>query len=254
MKLTVRGCSGGIGPGRRTLSLQVGEDVLVDAGSGVGDLGLDEMAAIRHVFLTHCHLDHTGFLPLLADAAAHTRPGSLEVHALPQTRDALMQHLFNGVLWPDYTRLPDPAAPYIRFSEIHPGETCQLGALRVTPLPACHSVPAVGYRLQSADGSLVCSGDTTLCDEFWQALDALPDLVHLLIECTFRDGHEAAAQRSGHMTPRLLAEGMSRLKRIPQLHIMHMESGAEDETFREVVALAGAARLNLLRSGDVLIF
>ena len=47
MKLRVLGCSGGIG-GReqRTTSLLVDHDILIDCGTGVGDLPLDELARI----------------------------------------------------------------------------------------------------------------------------------------------------------------------------------------------------------------
>ncbi|MCG6872632.1 MAG: MBL fold metallo-hydrolase, partial [Gammaproteobacteria bacterium] len=67
MKLRVLGCSGGVGPGLRTTSFLVDEDILIDAGSGVGDLTQAEQEAIRHIFITHTHMDHCAFLPLLAD-------------------------------------------------------------------------------------------------------------------------------------------------------------------------------------------
>jgi phosphoribosyl 1,2-cyclic phosphodiesterase len=37
--------------------------ILIDAGTGVGDLTLDEMQAVDDVFLTHSHLDHIAALP-----------------------------------------------------------------------------------------------------------------------------------------------------------------------------------------------
>ena len=54
MRLRVLGCSGGIG-GRhlRTTSFLVDGDVLIDAGSGVGDLSLAELTHIDHVLVTH---------------------------------------------------------------------------------------------------------------------------------------------------------------------------------------------------------
>jgi len=35
MKLTILGCSGGIGSGRHTTCFKVDDDVLIDAGSGI---------------------------------------------------------------------------------------------------------------------------------------------------------------------------------------------------------------------------
>lgn len=90
MKLRVLGCSGGIG-GRhlRTTSFLVDHDILLDAGSGVAELSVGELAAIDHVFLTHAHLDHVLALPLMIDAVADRRSQPLVVHALPEVIAAL---------------------------------------------------------------------------------------------------------------------------------------------------------------------
>ena len=62
MGIRILGCSGGIGAGSRTSAMLVDDDVLIDAGTGIGDLGLDDLDGIRHVFLTHAHLDHIACL------------------------------------------------------------------------------------------------------------------------------------------------------------------------------------------------
>ena len=43
----------------------IDDDVLIDAGTGIGDLELSDLDSIRHVFLTHAHLDHIAGLPML---------------------------------------------------------------------------------------------------------------------------------------------------------------------------------------------
>ena len=67
MRIRTLGCSGGIGAGSRTSSLLIDNDVLIDAGTGIGDLSLEDLDSIRHVFLTHSHLDHVAGLPMLVD-------------------------------------------------------------------------------------------------------------------------------------------------------------------------------------------
>ena len=54
----------------RTTSLLVDHDILIDAGTGLSDLPLDELAAIDHVFITHSHLDHIAALPLMVDSVS----------------------------------------------------------------------------------------------------------------------------------------------------------------------------------------
>ena len=73
MKVRVLGCSGAIARECRTTSFLLDADILVDAGTGVGDLTLDEMVGIDHVLLTHSHLDHIAALPLMLDAIAARR-------------------------------------------------------------------------------------------------------------------------------------------------------------------------------------
>jgi len=73
----------------RTTSFLINDSVLIDAGTGVGDLALEEMSAIDHVFLTHSHLDHIAALPLMLDAVASQRKSPLTLHALDETLRAL---------------------------------------------------------------------------------------------------------------------------------------------------------------------
>lgn len=254
MKLEILGCSGGVGGERRTMALLLDQHVLIDAGSGVGDLSLARMATIDRIFLSHSHLDHVAFLPLLCDATLDLRDGPLTVHALPETIAALKTHLFNFKLWPDYSALPSPERPYIVFAPVSIGQTVRIGACSITPLPARHAVPAVGYRLDSGGASLVYSGDTTLCDAFWEALDAMENLRYLLIETTFLNRNIREARISGHMTPDLLADGLRRLGRDVTLYIVHMEPGREAETMREIGEAAAAFRPAMLEKGDVIEF
>ena len=73
MKVRVLGCSGAIAKDCRTTSFLVDGDLLIDAGTGVGDLSLEQMRAVDHVMLTHSHLDHIAALPLMVDAVASQR-------------------------------------------------------------------------------------------------------------------------------------------------------------------------------------
>jgi ribonuclease BN (tRNA processing enzyme) len=184
------------------------DDVLIDAGTGVGDLSLEEMARVQHVLLTHSHLDHVASLPLMLDAVAAIRLGAsappLQVHALPGTIAALKAHIFNNVIWPDFSAIPSADTPLVRFVPIEVGEELSVGGKTVEVLPAVHTVPAVGYAAAAESGYWVFSGDTERNPAFWQRVNQLP-VAMLIIETAFSDREKDLAQRSKHLSPSVLA-------------------------------------------------
>ncbi|SEP05899.1 3',5'-cyclic-nucleotide phosphodiesterase [Nitrosovibrio sp. Nv6] len=254
MRITVLGCTGGVAADLRTTCLMLDDDILIDVGTGAGDLTLTEMLCINTVFLTHSHLDHAGLLPMVADMVGPRRNSPVTVYALPETIAVLKQDMFNFRLWPDYTRLPAPDNPYIVFQPVAVGETVELSGRKVTPLPVRHAVPGVGYQLDSGKASFVFSGDTTYHEPFWTALNAIGNLRYLMIETTFLNHNRAGAEAAGHMRPELLAQGLKQLNKAVRLLVTHMEPGNEDATMAEIQAAAGEFKPERLRRGQVFEF
>lgn len=252
MKLRVLGCSAGVSGARGTSCLLVDGDILIDAGTGAGELSLEAMAKIDHVFLTHSLLDHIALLPMLVDAAAGLRDRPVTVHGLPQTIDTLKECIFNWRVWPDYSVLPSGDQPWLRYQPLAVGEAVELGSRRrITPLPAKHAVPAVGYRVDSGMASLAISGDTTLHDDFWDALNRIENLEYLLIETTYLNANAGMAPISGHMTPALLAAGLEKLGRPVRTYVTHLEPGREDQTMEEILRYGAGHTPRQLRQSQV---
>jgi ribonuclease BN (tRNA processing enzyme) len=204
MRVRVLGCSGAIAKDCRTTSFLVDGEVLVDAGTGVGDLTLDEMGRIGHVLLTHSHLDHVAALPLMVDATAAQRTEPLQIHALAGTIEALKAHIFNNVIWPDFSNIPSPQAPFISFHEIRQGQTLKIKDKLFEVLPAVHTVPAVGYAVSAGRGCWVFSGDTERNPAFWRRVNQL-NVAMLVIETAFSNRERELARRSLHLSPNVLA-------------------------------------------------
>jgi ribonuclease BN (tRNA processing enzyme) len=204
MKVRVLGCSGAIARDCRTTAFLLDTDLLVDAGTGVGDLTLDEMRAIDHVFLTHSHLDHVAALPLMVDAVAAQRSRPLQVYALAETIAALQAHVFNNTIWPDFSRIPSPEQPFISFHEIAVGQVLRISGKAIEVLPAVHTVPAVAYAASAGGPCWVFSGDTGRNPAFWARVNQL-DVAMLVIETAFSNRESELAQRSLHLSPDMLA-------------------------------------------------
>jgi ribonuclease BN (tRNA processing enzyme) len=192
MRVRVLGCSGAIAKDCRTTSFLIDGDLLVDAGTGVGDLSLDEMRGIRHVLLTHSHLDHIAALPLMVDAVASQLDGPIHVHALPGTIAALKTHVFNNVIWPDFSRIPSAQAPFVAFHEIQVGQTLSLEGKVIEVLPAVHTVPACGYAVTAGAGCWVFTGDTERNPAFWRRINQL-EVAALVIETAFSNREQDLA-------------------------------------------------------------
>ena len=234
MKLRVLGCSGGIGGDAQTTAMLLDDDILIDAGTGVGNLSMEEMVKIDHIFLTHAHLDHVAFIPFLVDTVGSLRTRPIIIHALQATVDILQKHLFNWHLWPDFTKIPDDRLPYMRYEALSLGNTVDLDGRKITSLPAHHAVPAIGYQLNSGQASLVFTGDTTTNQALWSITNKIENLKYLIIESAFCDEKKDIAIRSKHLCPSLLAEELMKLERPAEIFITHLKPSDAEVTMSEI--------------------
>ena len=239
MRVRVLGCSGAIARDCKTTSFLVDQDVLIDAGTGVGDLTREEMLRIHDVFLTHSHLDHVACLPLMVDTIAAARAGQpLRVHALPETIAALRQHLFNDLIWPDLSRLPSAESPLVTFHPLEVGAVRQLQGCTLEVLPAEHAVPAVGYAVRGPQPDApwwVFSGDTERNPAFWQRINQMP-VAALVIETAFSNRERELARLAKHLSPEVLADELDQIcaaSRYP-IYITHTKPAETESIMREI--------------------
>lgn len=233
MRFRVLGCSGGIGRDRQTTSFLIDDDILIDAGSGVTLLSLEEMAAVRHVFITHSHLDHVMALPTMMDSVG-VGAVPLVVHALPEVIASLREHMFNWEIWPDFARVPSAEHPFMRYAEIAVGETVELGGRRITAIPANHGRPTVGYLAEGGNGSLLFSGDTKSHADLWRIANERTDLRYLLVECSFPNVLSQLADVSSHYCPQALLPDLAGLKTGVEVWISHLKPGGENVIMAEL--------------------
>jgi len=253
MRIRVLGCSGGIGAGARTSAMLIDNDVLIDAGTGIGDLELGDLDPIRHVFLTHAHLDHIAGLPMLADHIFDENVETpLTVYAREETLCAVRDHLFNDVIWPDFTRLPSRENPMLRYRVCSPGDTVTIGHRQFYAVDVMHSVPSLGFTVQNSGGAFAVSGDTRSNETLWPVLNACSDLRLLIIEVSFPDELAELALQSGHYTPSSLIRDLERLRHEPEIWLTGMKPGEEDRIFRQVIKAAPGRNIRMLSRGTVL--
>ena len=252
MEIRILGCSGGpVGDGRTT-SFLINNSFLVDGGSGLGDLDTTVTRRIRHVFLSHSHIDHVMGLPFLLEGMLLQGEGqSLTVHASEATIAALREHLFNNTLWPDMTRLPDEQAPVLRFEPMQAGQWLSVDEVEIAMVPVNHTVATVGFILRDAGATVAFSGDTTTNDSLWEALNQESQLDLLLVEAAYPDELEWLCPLAGHYCPRLLAADLDKLHHRPRIGLSHFKPGLGQTILEQCRVVMPARDLHPLSAGDV---
>lgn len=249
MKLRVLGCSGAEFPGHNPSAFLIDDSLLLDAGTVGSVLEEDEQWRIENILVTHPHLDHIRSIPLLADnivISGHSH--TVEVITTAEVIAAIGSHLMNGLIWPDFTRIPTPEAPVLRYREIAPDEEFQVGPYTVHACPVSHTVPAVGYRVQKGDTALIYTGDTGPTDRIWEMAG---DLAALVIEVSFPCDMEEIALVTGHLTPALLGRELKKLAKLPpRILITHLKPQYYARIKAELEAL-NLPGVELLEDGKV---
>lgn len=251
------GCNGGIGTGhglamRHTTCYGIGPQIVIDGGTGLGTLSLDELAAIDHVVLTHAHFDHVAGLPLMIDSVAAMRSSALTVWAMPEVIAILRAHLFNDKLWPDFSTIPSAEQPFLRFAAIGDAPF-DIAGHHFSKLPAAHGIPACGYRVERDGVAIAFSGDTADCAPFWDQLAGDAALAAVVVECSYPSRMKGMADLSMHLHTGVVAE---RLRALQSSHagvtgiVIHRKPGMDEEIASELQAALPGFDLRLPVPGD----
>ncbi len=252
MRFQALGCSGSIGDNHLTTAFLIDDDMLVDAGTGLGTLSLGALSKIDHVFISHPHMDHIALLPMLIDTTMSHRNKPIIVHGTEPTLDCLSEHVFNWKVYPDFRKIRATDHAAVKFSVIEPATPVTIEGRTLTAIPVEHSVPTVAYHLDSGAGSLVVSTDMTVSDGFWPVVNAIDNLRYLLIESAFQNSRYNLCEISGHLCPSLLGEELQKLERAAEIFIVHTKPSARPHIEDEIAALDSGFDIRFLSDGDVL--
>ncbi len=251
MELRVIGCHGGETPRHRTSAFILDERLAIDAGALTSGLEVSEQLKLEACLVSHAHLDHIRDLATLADNRCQVAAPPLLIAGTRETLRVLKKHFFNNELWPDFSVIPTPQHPTIRFVELSPERPTEIAGCLVRTVLVTHTIESAAFVLETPTGSIAYSGDTGPTDRLWEVLQEQPDLRALLMEVSFPNREQRLATVSGHHTPRTLHADLKKLSKpqdLPTL-LYHIKPVFQAEVEKECAALEGL-NLEVMKLGD----
>ncbi|MBT0665960.1 3',5'-cyclic-nucleotide phosphodiesterase [Geobacter pelophilus] len=233
MNIKVLGSSGAEFPNYRPPAYLIDNFFLLDAGT-IGSVLPDiDQWKIKTILLSHSHLDHIKGIPFLADNIIISNVNNkVRLISTCDVLNAVSKHIFNNVIWPDFSKIPSTCNPVIEYVEI-PSETeMEIDGYSITAIPVNHSVPAIGYLIKKGPSALLYTGDTGPTDKIWRYADKASALI---VEVSFPNQMNDMALLTGHLTPSLLLNELSKCKAIPPLILVtHTKPQFREEIMREL--------------------
>ncbi|MCL4457263.1 MAG: 3',5'-cyclic-nucleotide phosphodiesterase [Nitrospirae bacterium] len=253
MKIKVLGCSGAEFPGHNPPAFLLDDDIVFDAGSLTSTLVEAEQAKLKNIFITHAHLDHIRGISFLADnIIVAKRKQRVNIISIPSVIKTIKKNLLNDSLWPDFTMIPDYENAVLRYRAVKAGSSIRIGDYNIALHKVNHSVPAVGYLVESGNKKrFFYTGDTGPTGSTWEKMGDRK-LNCLIIETSFPNKMRDLAVLTGHLTPQLLKEEIMKIKQMPEhIYITH----PKPQHFKVIKAELEKLKiknLRLLKDGDTI--
>jgi cAMP phosphodiesterase len=252
MKIKVIGCSGAEFPGHHAPSFLLDDAIVFDAGS-ITDV-MDEKAQfrIKHIFITHAHLDHIKSIPFLADnIIVGKKKNQINILSIAPVINTIKKHLFNSSMWPDFTIIPNPDNAILNLIGLKVGFSLKLNHYTITPYKVNHPVPAVGYLTEDQKGRrFFYTGDTGPTTRTWQEIGN-KKIHSLIIDVSFPNSMRNMAVTTGHLTPELLREELKKIPEMPDhVYITHPKPQYFTKIRKEFNALK-MKNIKILREKDI---
>lgn len=184
-----------------------------DAGSLAMACTDEQRSRVRDIVLTHTHLDHIAGLPLFIDDLFATLTSPVRVHASRVMIDRLRRHIFNGAIYPDFTKIENARGRVLEFVPYEFERSFSAAGLMITPVAVNHSEESAGFIVDSGDSKLAITGDTSETSAIWSTINKLGDVSTILVECAFPNEMAELAASAGHLTPESLKAELSKLDR-----------------------------------------
>jgi ribonuclease BN (tRNA processing enzyme) len=252
MKIEILGCYGNHVDNYRTTSFLLNDSILLDAGTITEVLGDEQLKRIKHVVISHTHIDHLKDLFSFVDELVMMGKYSIEVISVKQIIEIISQNLFNNLIWPDFTVIPSENNAVIKFCEIDLEKTTSKDGISIKPVLMTHTVYTVGFVVKEGKRGFMFTADTGPTERFWKVAKEEKGIEFIIADVSFPNRLDRLAKISGHMTLSMLIEHIDRfgLSDMP-IYITHIKPIFKDEILKELSA-SGRKTIKPLKQGSVI--
>lgn len=213
MRLKVLGAYGATDAEHNLTGYLIDDWLAVDAGTLTSKLSLAQQGRIQAVYVTHSHADHIRDLPHLILNRYSVNAPPLTILAAKEVMDLLEKHVFNGLVWPDFTMLNSPLTgkAAVLYRPLAPGKKFMLSNVGLTPVAVDHQIPAYGVIVEMNSQAITFTGDTGPTQEIWKRTNKTSNVVAVVTEASFPNDQQELADDSAHLSPQTFG---SELKKI----------------------------------------
>lgn len=226
-----------VGQGRQhqyLMSYVVNHTIAIDAGCIGLITPLEEQKKIKHVFISHAHIDHVASLPSFIDNVYQPGPDCVRVYCEPEVQQCLKQHLFNDQMWPDVVKLSQSESPFLEFCNLRADRAVEVDGVVVTPVRLYHVVPTLGFLIEGEHGTAAIISDTLPTDAIWELLATKDHVGPIFLEASFPNRMQWLADKSRHLTPQTFAREVAKAPPSARIVVVHIKPEFHDEILSEL--------------------
>ena len=236
MKIKVIGSSVDGSPCQFAASYVINDRIAIDAGS-IGFMSVAAQRRIKHILVSHSHLDHIASLPIFIDNVYEPGPDSVIVYGRPSVIECLQANLFNDSVWPDVLRLSSEESPFLKYAVLENAKAVELEGLTITPVDLDHVIPTFGFLIDDGETAVAVVSDTGPTEHVWELANRNPRLKCVFLESAFPNSMDWLADKTKHLTPALMRREYEKLDRNVSLVVVHIKPAYYDEVTAELKAL-----------------
>lgn len=223
MRLKVLGAYGASDAEHNLTGYLIDDWLAVDAGTLTSKLSLAQQARIQAVFVTHPHADHIRDLPHLILNRYSQSVGPLTIFASKDVMQLLVDNVFNGVVWPDFSTLMSPLTnkPAVHYRALTPGKKVNFENVCLTAVAVDHQIPAAGVIVEMNGQAITFTGDTGPTSEIWKRTNKTPNVVAVVTEASFPNDQQQLADDTAHLSPNTFGEELKKITADAPVYASH---------------------------------